>query len=60
MAKLLEEHARELISKLAYQLWEKRGRPFGSPEVGLVRRREGFGLLTINGASLVRHRTGGR
>ena len=23
----------KLISELAYQLWEKRGRPFGSPEV---------------------------
>jgi hypothetical protein len=25
--------AQKLISELAYQLWEKRGRPFGSPEV---------------------------
>ena len=25
--------AQKLISDLAYQLWEKRGRPFGSPEV---------------------------
>jgi hypothetical protein len=23
----------KLISQLAYQLWEKRGHPFGSPEV---------------------------
>ena len=27
-----EEH--ELTAILAYQLWEKRGRPLGSPEVG--------------------------
>lgn len=25
--------AHEVTAKLAYQLWERRGRPFGSPEV---------------------------
>ena len=27
------EGRHELVQKLAYQNWEKRGRPFGSPEV---------------------------
>jgi hypothetical protein len=31
MAELLDAH--ELTARLAYQLWEQRGRPFGSPEV---------------------------
>jgi hypothetical protein len=26
------ENRHELVQKLAYQHWEKRGRPFGSPE----------------------------
>lgn len=29
----LGENRHELIAKLAYKLWEGRGRPFGSPEV---------------------------
>lgn len=29
----LGEDRHELVSKLAYKLWEQRGRPFGSPEV---------------------------
>ena len=29
----LGEDRHELVAKLAYQLWEERGRPFGSPEV---------------------------
>lgn len=29
----LGEDRHELVAKLAYQLWEKRGRPIGSPEV---------------------------
>lgn len=29
----LGEDRHEYVRKLAYQLWEKRGRPFGSPEV---------------------------
>jgi len=27
------EDRHELVQKLAYQRWEKRGRPFGSPEI---------------------------
>ena len=26
-------NAQDITAKLAYQLWEQRGRPFGSPEV---------------------------
>jgi hypothetical protein len=29
----LGEDRHEFVAKLAYQLWEDRGRPFGSPEV---------------------------
>jgi hypothetical protein len=29
----LGEDRHEFVAKLAYQLWEKRGHPFGSPEV---------------------------
>ena len=29
----LGEDRHEYVAKLAYQLWEARGRPFGSPEV---------------------------
>ena len=27
------ENRHEFVAKLAYRLWEERGRPFGSPEV---------------------------
>ena len=33
MAELMAADAHELTAKLAYQFWEQRGRPFGSPEV---------------------------
>ena len=33
MAELLRGDMDEVTAKLAYQLWEQRGRPFGSPEV---------------------------
>jgi len=29
----LGEDRHEFVAKLAYELWERRGRPFGSPEV---------------------------
>jgi hypothetical protein len=29
----LGENRHEFIAKLAYKLWDKRGRPFGSPDV---------------------------
>jgi hypothetical protein len=33
MAELLTGNTHELTAKLAYQLWDQRGRPVGSPEV---------------------------
>ena len=33
MAKPLAGDTQEVTAKLAYQLWEQRGRPFGSPEM---------------------------
>jgi len=33
----LGEDRHEFVAKLAYQLWEARGRPFGSPEVDWFR-----------------------
>ena len=33
----LGENRHEFVAKLAYQLWEQRGRPFGSPEVDWFR-----------------------
>ena len=37
----------ELLKKLAYEFWEQRGRPFGSPEIDWQRAEErllSFGL----------------
>ena len=33
MPEFLAGDVHEITAKLAYQLWEQRGRPFGSPEV---------------------------
>jgi hypothetical protein len=33
MPDFLGEDRHEFVAKLAYKLWEQRGRPFGSPEV---------------------------
>jgi Protein of unknown function (DUF2934) len=33
MAELSAGNVHELTARLAHQLWEQRGRPFGSPEV---------------------------
>jgi Protein of unknown function (DUF2934) len=33
MPEFLTGEALEITAKLAYQFWEQRGRPFGSPEV---------------------------
>jgi hypothetical protein len=31
--KMKEKYTREEIARLAYELWERRGRPLGSPEI---------------------------
>jgi hypothetical protein len=36
----LGEDRHEFVAKLAYQYWEERGRPFGSPEVDWFRAEQ--------------------
>jgi hypothetical protein len=36
----LGEDRHEFVAKLAYQYWEQRGRPFGSPEVDWFRAEQ--------------------
>ena len=38
----LSDAQREQIAKLAYQLWEERGRPFGSPSDDWLRAEQEF------------------
>jgi hypothetical protein len=34
---MAEAYRHDEIARFAYELWERRGRPLGSPEIGLVR-----------------------
>ena len=46
----LGEDRHEFVAKLAYQLWEKRGRPFGSPEVDwFAAERAAYSALVASG-----------
>jgi len=46
----LGEDRHEFVAKLAYKLWEGRGRPFGSPEVDwLAAERHLYSLLVASG-----------
>ncbi len=46
----LGEDRHELVAKLAYQLWEERGRPLGSPEVDwLAAERAVYASLVASG-----------
>lgn len=46
----LGEDRREFVAKLAYKLWEERGRPFGSPEVDwLAAERAVYSSLLASG-----------
>jgi hypothetical protein len=36
----LGEDRHELVAKIAYELWEKRGRPIGSPEIDWLAAEE--------------------
>lgn len=40
MPDFLGEDRHEFVAKLAYQFWEERGRPFGSPEVDWFRAEQ--------------------
>jgi len=39
-----ERHRHEEIAKLAYQLWERRGRPLGSPEIDWFAAESALGV----------------
>lgn len=46
----LGEDRHEFVAKLAYKLWEERGRPFGSPEVDwLAAERTVYSSLVASG-----------
>ncbi len=46
----LGEDRHEFVAKLAYKLWEERGRPFGSPEVDwLAAERAMYSALVASG-----------
>jgi hypothetical protein len=46
----LGEDRHEFVAKLAHQLWEERGRPFGSPEVDWFRaERAVYAALVASG-----------
>jgi hypothetical protein len=54
--KMKEKYTHEEIARLAYELWERRGRPLGSPEIdwyaaesalGVRDSQEQFSLLSV-------------
>lgn len=46
----LGEDRHEFVAKLAYKLWEERGRPFGSPEVDWFAAERGtYSALVASG-----------
>jgi hypothetical protein len=46
----LGEDRHEFVAKLAYKLWEERGRPFGSPEVDwFAAERAAYSSLVASG-----------
>ena len=46
----LGEDRHEFVAKLAYKLWEERGRPFGSPEVDwFAAERRMYSALVASG-----------
>ena len=46
----LGESRHEFVAKVAYKLWEERGRPFGSPEVDwLAAERAMYSALVASG-----------
>jgi hypothetical protein len=44
MPELSAGDVHEITAKLAYQLWEQRSRPFGSPEVDWFTAEKAFAL----------------
>jgi hypothetical protein len=46
----LGEDRHELVAKVAYKLWEERGRPFGSPDVDwFAAERDVYSSLVASG-----------
>ncbi len=43
----LGEDRHEFVAKLAYKLWEERGRPFGSPEVDWLAAEQAICLRLV-------------
>ena len=39
-----EKYTREEIARLAYELWDHRGRPLGSPEIDRYAAKSGLGV----------------
>ena len=39
-----EKYTHEEIARLAYELWERRGRPLGSPEIDWSAAESAFGV----------------
>ena len=39
-----DKYMQQEIAKLAYQLWERRGRPLGSPEIDWYAAKSGLGV----------------
>jgi Protein of unknown function (DUF2934) len=42
--KMREKYTHEEIATLAYELWERRGRPLGSPEIDWYAAKSGLGV----------------
>jgi hypothetical protein len=42
--KMKEKYAHEEIARLAYELWERRGRPLGSPEIDWYAAESALGV----------------
>jgi hypothetical protein len=41
---MTEAYGHDEIAKLAYELWERRGRPLGSPEIDWYAAESGLGV----------------
>ena len=42
--KMKEKHTHKEITRLAYELWERRGRPLGSPEIDWYAAESALGV----------------
>jgi Protein of unknown function (DUF2934) len=49
----LGEDRHELVAKLAYELWEKRGRPIGSPEIDWLAAEEAVSASLLTSGLII-------